>query len=213
MKKCSVCGSNNGKVLTFKGEDYYCWKHYAHMRLHGRILNRTKYTPNEIIEYPEHAEIVLYTSDGIERGRALVDISDLSLVRGRKWYMRTSGDSGRAYVYTAGEGHHKVSLHTLILGAIDGYVVDHRDGDGLNNRRSNLRHLTLNANLLNRRRMLPKSGRIGVKWRADRNRWVASIITKGRYTQKHFFTFSEACAWREVMEKQYVGITASELGN
>lgn len=44
------------------------------------------------------------------------------------------------------------SLHRLILGADDGYDVDHEDGDGLNCRRGNLRQATRQQNNANSRR-------------------------------------------------------------
>lgn len=78
---------------------------------------------------------------------ALVDASDLSLVAGKTWHARPRRD---------GKGHYAVSsggtrMHRLLMGAWDERIVDHRDGDGLNNRRENLRVGTQSGNSVNRR--------------------------------------------------------------
>jgi hypothetical protein len=64
-----------------------------------------------------------------------------------------------------------------------GYEVDHRDGDGLNNRIRNLRETTHPQNCKN----VPG---IGIRWEANRRAWLARIgvdrrqINLGRYRKR-----------------------------
>ena len=67
-------------------------------------------------------------------------------------------------------------MHRLILDAPDHLEVDHIDGDGLNNRRSNLRLATKSQNASNRRVIKPgKSSQYrGVCWNKKAGLWQAS---------------------------------------
>lgn len=67
-------------------------------------------------------------------------------------------------------------LHRKIVGASDRLVlVDHIDGDPLNNRRSNLRPCDHSKNLSNRgAQKNSASGIKGVSWNAAKMRWHAS---------------------------------------
>ncbi|MDF2994521.1 MAG: Stahl75 [Xanthobacteraceae bacterium] len=78
-------------------------------------------------------------------------------------YARRTGPSGTIY------------MHRLIAQPPPGMVVDHIDGNGLNNQRSNLRVLTFGQNLWNRR-----DRATGVSWRRPRNGWRATIDHEGR---------------------------------
>jgi hypothetical protein len=68
-------------------------------------------------------------------------------------------------------------LQVFILGKKEGFEIDHRDGDGLNNTRKNLRWATHSQNLANRPK--PKgcftSRFKGVSWHTQRGKWRASI--------------------------------------
>jgi len=88
---------------------------------------------------------------------ALVDAADADRVRRYTWHVVEQ--AGRFYVYTAvslGRGHGRRSwsypLHRFILGlkADDPGIVDHKDGDGLNNTRANIRPCTYHENACNR---------------------------------------------------------------
>lgn len=59
--------------------------------------------------------------------------------------------------------------------------IDHKDGNGLNNRLSNLRDVTHETNMQNQRRAHSgsKSGLLGAHWRQSSGRW-ASAIRHGR---------------------------------
>src|SRR5688572_29872489 len=86
----------------------------------------------------------------------LVDAEDLSLVRKHSWhasrkrtvvYARTSVKDGD------GPNRRSMPMHRLILGVTDPRIeVDHINGNGLDNRRSNLRLATHADNSANRRK-------------------------------------------------------------
>jgi hypothetical protein len=69
-----------------------------------------------------------------------------------------------------------VSMHRLLTGAVDGQMVDHIDGDGLNNQRANLRLVTNAENQQNRKALTTNtSGARGVSWDKRCRRWRAAI--------------------------------------
>jgi hypothetical protein len=74
-----------------------------------------------------------------------------------------------------------VRLHRLIMNAPCGVLVDHRNGDSLDNRRSNLRLATHSQNHYNRRKRKNTSSRfIGVYFDKCADRWVAQIRYQGK---------------------------------
>ena len=93
----------------------------------------------------------------IGRGAFLsFDDEDTDLVMAFKWRPYYSGQN----VYAAGRrcvGQPHILLHRLLITTQSGFVVDHIDGDGLNNQRENLRVCTIGQNSCNRK---PTSGRL-----------------------------------------------------
>jgi len=83
----------------------------------------------------------------------IVDDEDYELLSQFKWRVLTCRDEHNYAVRHIGDGHVE-SVHRVILGLAegDGQIVDHIDGDGLNNVRSNLRICTHSQNMANRRR-------------------------------------------------------------
>lgn len=72
-------------------------------------------------------------------------------------------------------------LHHIIIPVQLGMMVDHIDGDGLNNQRSNLRVCSCSENQWNARtRKDNKSGIKGVSWHKQHNKWYACIQHKGK---------------------------------
>lgn len=69
------------------------------------------------------------------------------------------------------------AMHIFLLGKRPGKEIDHKDGDGLNNSRSNLRWSTHAQNLANRPK--PKgcftSRFKGVSWHSQRGKWRAYV--------------------------------------
>lgn len=81
----------------------------------------------------------------IRGGEILIDEEDTHFLHGRDWFVQ-KGDSGLKYAFSKGQ-----SLHRLIMAAGKGQIVDHASGDGLDNRRANLRLCTHTQNMQNRK--------------------------------------------------------------
>lgn len=101
-----------------------------------------------------------------------------------RWYAaRKVGPRGR---------QETVLMHRVILGAEKGVDVDHRDHDGLNNRRQNLRAATKAQNNANSRRPPTRSGFRGVF--AMNSKWRALIRRDGRRDYLGMFDTPEEAA-------------------
>lgn len=100
-----------------------------------------------------------------------------------------------------------VFLHRLVLNATNDYEVDHINGNTFDNRRSNLRLVTRQENMMNtKRRENNTSGKKGVYFRQDTNKWSAEIVyNKQHFSLGCFNTFEEAVKAREEAEAKYFG--------
>jgi hypothetical protein len=119
---------------------------------------------------------------------ALVDPADHELVAQYQWYAHVTRD-GRVYART-GPGGPRIYMHRLIAGTPDGFETDHRDGNGLDNRRSNLRTATPSQNRANgpKRRGAKTSRYRGVHWARRSRRWIAVIKVRGTVRYLGAFT-------------------------
>jgi hypothetical protein len=148
---------------------------------------------------------------------ALVDDEDFERVNQWKWHaFRSRGDLFYAARMERVAGkQRRITLHRLLLGFSPGHLLesDHRNGDGLDNRRANLRKVTRAENNRNRRRFKRnKSGYTGVCWNSRGRRWQAHAIIDGRWTNLgEFANKDDAIAARRQAEAQhYAGFTRSE---
>ena len=95
-------------------------------------------------------------------------------------------------------------MHRVIVGAGKGQEVDHRDGDGLNNCRSNLRLASSAENKWNQGPRAGTSQYKGVCWDKTRSNWRANIvvdrrqITLGRYQTQEDAALAYDVAAREL---------------
>lgn len=105
---------------------------------------------------------------------AVVDDADYPLVAQFKWCY-DNGYAVRKVTISPGK-YKKLLLHRFLLNAEHGQMVDHADGDGLNNQRCNLRLCNGSQNNANRRLLKPGVSKYkGVRKETHANTWNASI--------------------------------------
>lgn len=106
---------------------------------------------------------------------ALVDKSDFQSLSKHRWCLHTS--RGREYAAYWIEGNRRVLMHRFILGTpLKRLEIDHINGNGLDNRRKNLRFCTHSENMLNMNRGKHK----GVFWIPKLKKWRARIQIDGK---------------------------------
>ena len=128
---------------------------------------------------------------------ALVDDEDFWTLAEFHWYCMKNGTNG--YYAIRRENTETIYMHRLIMGAASDQEVDHKDGDGLNNRRSNLRLCSHGENMMNRALYgNNKSGATGVWWVPHAQKWRARVILnrKSHYLG-YFDSFEAAVAARD----------------
>jgi len=128
---------------------------------------------------------------------AMVDAGDADLVLQYRWHVHAMPD-GRVYARARPNGG-SVYMHRLIAATPAGFETDHRDGDGLNNRRSNLRTATASQNRANgakqrRRGDLPPSSPFKGVHRTRDGYLTAKIKVNGQTRYLGTFPTEEAAA-------------------
>lgn len=117
---------------------------------------------------------------------AIVDSCDFEAVSRFKWQALYDPKSGTWYAKRSDHGR-TIRMHREILNAPQGVEVDHRDGNGLNNSRSNIRLATRSQNLCNRRKFKNNtSGFKGVTWSSTAKKWASQIYQNG---QKYYLGY------------------------
>ena len=136
-----------------------------------------------------------------------MDDADFEGLNRYKWYAHKSKNT-----YYAGRRigknrtfrmHQEICMHQEILGKKPGFITDHIDGDGLNNCRKNLRHVTPRQNRQNLH--IKKSSRYpGVHWYKARGQWYAQIRLQGKnYFLGHYANEREAFeAYRRAVKER-----------
>ena len=110
---------------------------------------------------------------------AIVDDEDFERVSKLKWYAAKK----RSTFYAQRE-HKKTCLkmHRFILGITDSAVIiDHKNGNGLDNTRGNIRICRNAENCMNRNGLSSSSSKYkGVSWCRHTNKWKAQIRFNGK---------------------------------
>lgn len=129
----------------------------------------------------------------------LVDADNQGLVY--QYYIQLNC-SGYPQTRTQGE---KQYLHRIVMQTNE--MIDHINGNRLDNRRENLRITTPSLNGLNKLYFSRNtSGVIGVSWSLQEQKWRARITFQGQERNKYFDSFEQAVecrkAWEEEIYKQ-----------
>jgi len=122
-------------------------------------------------------KIITLTRDKV----ALIDDEDFSLVTRYTWRAVSMGNMWYAHSGDSRDGDF-VTMHQLIFGDLPGFEIDHKDRDGLNNQRYNLRHATHAQNNANKpAQSNNNSGYKGVSWHRKARKWMAQLNVNGQH--------------------------------
>lgn len=108
----------------------------------------------------------------------IVDDEDYEYLSQFKWYAHKNYCTfyARRNIRLINGKQTLICMHQDIMGSPPtGYEWDHEDGNGLNNRRSNLRHVTHRQNMQNMRNQNSTSQFPGVCWYKEGKKWRATI--------------------------------------
>jgi len=190
---CEYCDST--KFLQRYNGIIACSKHRTQLVRHGKILERTRFDKNEIIELESHCKMFLYDKYGKMVGYTLFDKEELNKINMHKWCLDKDG-----YIMTLINGR-RILLHRLILNYFGKEDIDHKNHLPNDNRKFNLRIVTRSQNLINR-----KSKGVSIDKRNKFKKYRAYItIDKKRIELGLFKTFDEARKVRLEAENKYFG--------
>lgn len=143
-------------------------------------------SPTRVLRLGDTVLISLVSNAGVAQAVTAVDAADYEAMRSHRWFVHSSQERGgeiRTYVGGKVDGKN-VRLHRWLLRDTleRNQVVDHRDGNPLNNRRGNLRVASVASNRHNSRP--PKTNTSGYKGVSVSNRrWKAELTAFGK---KHY---------------------------
>ena len=192
MAICSAEGCNKEV-----GKRKFCKRHYDQMRLYGHTYNRTMLDKNEIIEYEDYAEIILYDRYSNEIARTIIDKDDIDKIKDIKWNYHKQ----EQYVRSSKFG----PLHRYIMNCPNNMVIDHINRNRLDNRKENLRICTIQQNGVNRGLVSNNTSKFtGVSYDKHGNKkWVAILTYKNKKYKKRFINKSDAIRYRLLLEIFY----------
>lgn len=129
---------------------------------------------------------------------ATVD-DDLEYLNKYIWTLQKTRNGKPFYARSSIKGK-RILLHKLVM-LDQNKIVDHINGDGLDNRRCNLRYVTHSENLQNKSKQKNNtSGYRGIWYRKDRGTFIAEFRCKKKtLLKKSFKSLPQAIeAWNEV---------------
>ena len=146
---------------------------------------------NQINIFNDYAELIIH-SEKYGVFRCLLDCEDIEKINKIKWVI-TSPSNSIFYVYNSKCGY----IHRMIMDYKGDMVLDHINGNTLDNRKKNLRLCTHAQNLQNRQ----NANRTGFKYKTPRNVYfkkqtgryrVSFNINKKEHHFGYFDTIQEA---------------------
>lgn len=190
--KCK-CSCNQGKVVLTSASALKGGHTQSCGCLHQERIK--KYNDYEIQE----DYVIMYTTKGEP---FYVDLEDFWRVKDICWYK-----SGREYIVSGVHGEKQILLNRYIMNCPEDKIVDHKNGDKIDNRKCNLRICDYQENMMNRKiNSNNKSGVAGVFYLKSERKWIAQIkFNKKNIRLGYFKNFDDAVEARRKAEDKYFG--------
>ena len=139
---------------------------------------------------------------------ALVDDSDFEWLNQWKWCAARDKKTYYAIRKIPTNSHPRqiiIRMHRQILNAPKEMLVDHRNSNGLDNQRENIRLCTFSQNSQNRCLSRSTSGFKGVYWNKRKQKWHSRIRVESKYQNLgyHFCIVKAAKAYDEAAIKHF----------
>ncbi|MDP3491776.1 MAG: AP2/ERF family transcription factor [Hyphomonadaceae bacterium] len=126
---------------------------------------------------------------------AIVDDADFDWLNQWRWHAAVS--KGAAYGRRITQADYVVTvihMHRVIAGAKPGELIDHKNRNGLDNRRANLRFATVSQNMQNRRGVGMHGFRGVSKYHRGSKPWMARGTIGGVYRTLGYYATPEEAA-------------------
>ena len=158
-----------------------------------------KFYRNEYVIYDKHAEIVIRDKDYNQICRVKIDKEDIENLKDIRWYKGSNG-----YITGHIAERKNITLHKFITKTGSRELIDHINGDKLDNRKENLRNATHQENNWNKG--CPKnnkSGHRGIRILKSERFSAYISVDKKQITLGTYDTFEEAKNVRLKAEEKY----------
>ena len=206
MYECEICGRKVNKKIRMSGHTL-CYKHMHQLHKYGKFLDNIPRTNSDLNDYVVSdgvAYFSLYNQKNEKIATFIIDVCDIQKVKYHKWRL----SHGHVVTGLPSKGQQRDLSHVVLdIQKDDSVVVDHINGDPLDNTRGNLRICSQGENVLNKRFMSNNtSGFIGVSYKKDRDRYDPEI--RFGYTRCHLGmtkTIEEAVYKRYIAEQLLFG--------
>jgi len=156
-----------------------CGKPVTQRFIRGHNTSQDKFQgPNDFQHLPDGITVIWLEQRNGNRLSCFIDTSDHDLIKNYRWYPHKTPKTFYARTEER-KTRQTIYLHQLLFGT----EADHKDYDGLNNRRSNLRSATRSQNTQNTRKREGRSYSSlykGVSFHKQSNKFRAQLLIKGK---------------------------------
>ena len=206
MYECEICGRKVNKKIRMCGYTL-CYKHMHQLHKYGKFLDNISRTNSDLNDYVVSDGVAyfnIYNQKNEKIAAFVIDVCDIQKVKYHKWRL----SHGHVVTGLPSKGQQRDLSHVVLdIQKDDSVVIDHINGDPLDNTRGNLRICSQGENVLNKRFMPNNTtGFIGVSYKKDRDRYDPEI--RFGYTRCHLGmtkTIEEAVYKRYIAEQLLFG--------
>lgn len=200
---CSNCGKSiERKIRDMKrNRNHFCCK-----KCEGEFRQThptKKVTENNLKTLGDTT--IIYIKYKNQEYECLIDTEDIPKIKGKRWFLRVDSRNKKRTKYVEtfiqiNKKHKRIHLHRLLTNCPENMVVDHLNGNALDNRKSNLKVCTQQENTLNRH--LNFKG--GVYFNKRENNWIAKISIQGITYYLGYYKTEEEALNRRQIANQYI---------